>query len=136
MQILTHQVLGRRQWKDLTVEGINKEIASLIANNVFEVVPISKGITLTTSKPVLKVKLNAASKIEHYKVCLVVQGFTQHKGVGYKEVFAPVANLESICIIFALATKYDLELNQMDVSTTYLNGELEEELYILPPECV
>jgi hypothetical protein len=54
--------------------------------------------------------------------------------VHYKEVFAPVANLESIRIILALAAKYDLELDQMDVSTAYLNGELEEVLYLSPPK--
>ena len=128
MQIVTHQVLGRRRWKDLTVEGINKEIASLIAKNVFEVVPIAKGITLTTSKPVLK--------IEHYMVHIVVQGFTQREGVDYKEVFAPITNLGSIHIIYALTTKYDLEPDEMDVSTAYINGKLEEELYMLPSDCV
>jgi hypothetical protein len=56
--------------------------------------------------------------------------------VDYKEVFAPVANLESIRIILALAAKYDLELDQMDVSTAYLNSELEEVLYLSPPKGV
>ena len=51
-------------------------------------------------------------------------------------MFAPVANLESVQIIVALAAKYNLELNQMDVSTAYLNGELDEELYMLPPSGV
>ena len=54
----------------------------------------------------------------------------------YQEVFAPVANLESVRIIVSLAAKYDLELDQMDVLTAYLNGELEEELYMSPPEGV
>ena len=51
-------------------------------------------------------------------------------------MFAPVANLESVRIIVALAAKYNLELDQMDVSTAYLNGELDEELYMLPPSDV
>ena len=52
----------------------------------------------------------------------------------YKEVWAPVANLELICVILALATKYNLELDQMDVAMAYLNGELKEELYMLLSE--
>jgi hypothetical protein len=105
-------------------------------NNVYEVVPIPDGVVPITSKTVLKIKLNAAGQIECYKVRIVARGFTQRAGVDYQEVFAPVANLESIFIICALAAKYDLELDQLDVSTAYLNGELEEELYMMPPDCV
>ena len=71
--------------------------------------------------------------MERYKLRIVARGFTQQEGVDYQEVFAPVANLESVRIIMSLAAKYDLELDQMDVSTAYLNGELEEELYMSPP---
>ena len=54
----------------------------------------------------------------------------------YQEVFAPVANLDSVRTIISIAAKHNLELDQMDVSTAYLNGELEEELYLQPPEGV
>ena len=54
----------------------------------------------------------------------------------YQEVFAPVANLDSVGTLIALAAKHDLELDQMDVSMAYLNGELEEDLYMLPPDGV
>jgi hypothetical protein len=63
----------------------------------------------------------------------IAQGFIQKEAINYQGVFAPVANLESIWIIVALAAKYDLELNQMDITTAYLNGELEEELYMFLP---
>lgn len=63
-------------------------------------------------------------------------GFTRKEGIDYQEVFAPVANLKSIRIIVSLAVKYNLELDQMDVATAYLNGELEKELYMLPPKGV
>ena len=52
----------------------------------------------------------------------------------YQEVFTPVVNLDSVQTIISIAAKHNLELDQMDVSTTYLNGELEEELYLQPPE--
>ena len=54
------------------------------------------------------------------------------EGIDYKEVWVPVANLESICIILALAAKYDLELDQIDVATAYLNRKLQEELLLVP----
>ena len=63
-------------------------------------------------------------------------GFTQKEGVDYQEMFAPVANLDSVQIIISIVAKHNLELDQMDVSTTYLNGELEEELYLQPLEGV
>lgn len=69
-------------------------------------------------------------------MCIVTCGFTQKHSIVYKEVFAPIANLESIWIILTLATKFNLELDQMDVATAYLNGELEEELYLTPPKGV
>jgi hypothetical protein len=88
---------------DKWIAGLNEELSSLAANDVYEVVPIP-GVTPITSKPVLKIKFNAAGEIERYKVRIVVRGFTQRAGVDYQEVFAPVANLESIRIICALAS--------------------------------
>ena len=67
--------------------------------------------------------------MERYKVRIVARGFTQKEGIDYQEVFAPVANLDSVHTLIALAAKHDLELDQMDVSMAYLNGELEEDLY-------
>ena len=75
-------------------------------------------------------------KVERYKVQIVAQGFTQHEGVDYQGVFALVANLKSVWIIVTLVAKYNLKLDQMDISTAYLNGELNEELYMLPPSGV
>jgi hypothetical protein len=112
-----------------------EEIHNLQANDVYEEGPIPDGVTPFTSKCVLRIKFDAKGNIERYKVRIVARGFAQRKGTDFKadELFAPVANLESIRIIMALAAKYDLELDQMDVSTAYLNGELEEELYMHPP---
>jgi len=82
----------------------------------------------------MKIKLNKNGNIEHFKIQIVACGFVQRKGVNYEETFTPVANLKSIGIICALAAKYDLKLDQMDVSTAYLNGVLNKEIYISPPE--
>ena len=116
--------------------ALNEELQSLVDNDVYEIVPIPKGAKLITSKMVLRIKLDSPGNIERYKIRIVARGFTQREGIDYKEVWAPVANLESIRILVALAAKYDLELDQMDVATAYLNGELKEELYMAPPEGV
>ena len=103
---------------------------------MYETVRIPDGVKPITSKPVFRIKLDQHGEVERYKLRIVARGFTQKEGIDYQEVFAPVANLESIRIILALAAKHDLELDQMDVSTAYLNGELEEELYMHPPDGV
>ncbi len=72
--------------------------------------------------------------MEHYKARLVARGFTQTYGVDYNETFARVAKFTSIRCILALAALEDMEIHQMDVKTTFLNGELEEEIYMEQPQ--
>jgi hypothetical protein len=114
----------------------DSELSSLTANDVYEVVCIPDGIKPITSKPVFRLKMDSRGNVERFKIRFVARGYVQKEGIDYKEVFAPVANLESVRILLALAAKYDLELDAMDITTAYLNGELEEDLYLLPPKGV
>jgi hypothetical protein len=68
--------------------------------------------------------------VERYNARLVARGFTQTYGVDYNKTFAPVAKFTSIRCILALAALEDMEIHQMDVKTTFLNGKLEEEIYM------
>ena len=86
--------------------ALRDELLSLEENHVYEVVPTPKGVKPITSKMVLRIKLDANGNIECYKIWIVARGFTQREGIDYKDVWAPVANLESICIILALAAKF------------------------------
>ena len=79
-------------------------------------------------------KTAADGSIEHYKACLVAQGFSQKYGLDYDETFSPVVRPESIRTMIALAVKKGLKLHQMDVTAAFLNGELEEEVYMKQPE--
>ena len=65
---------------------------------------------------------------------LVAKGFTQKEGIDYKETFSPISKKDSIRIILALVAHFDLELQQMDVKTAFLNGDLEDEVYMKQPE--
>src|ERR1700748_2351242 len=76
--------------------------------------------------------MDSRGNVERFKIRFVARGYVQKEGIDYKEGFAPVANLESVRILLALAAKYDLKLDAMDITTAYLNGELEEDLYLLP----
>ena len=69
-----------------------------------------------------------------YKTRLVAKGFTQKEGINYKETFSPISKKDSFCIIMALVAHFDLKLQQIDVKMTFLNGDLEEEVYMKQPE--
>ncbi|KAL8091410.1 hypothetical protein AgCh_033864 [Apium graveolens] len=81
-----------------------------------------------------KKKIGADGQVETYKARLVAKGFKQRQGIDFDETFSPVALLKSIRILLAIAAYYDYEIWQMDVKTTFLNGELEEEVYMTQPE--
>ena len=73
-------------------------------------------------------KTNADGSFERCKACLVAQGYSQKKGLDYEETFSPVVRSESVRSVIALASKNDLKLHQMDVTTAFLNGDLEKEV--------
>ena len=79
-------------------------------------------------------KIAADGKIDRYKARLVAQGYTQTHGIDYEETFAPVAKLNSIRILISLAANLDWNLHQLDVKNAFLNGKLEEVVYMkMPP---
>ena len=73
------------------------------------------------------------SNIEKDKARLVAKEFTQKEGIDYTQTFSPVSKKDSSRIILALVAHLDLELQQMDVKTAFLNGDLEEEVYMKQP---
>jgi hypothetical protein len=81
-----------------------------------------------------KIKQGANGEVERYKAKLVARGFTQTYGVDYNETFVPVTKLTSIRCILVLAALDDMEIHQMDVKTTFLNGKFEDEIYMEQPQ--
>ena len=120
----------REKWQS----AMKKEMESLKDNNVWELVELPKDRKAVGSKWVYKVKTDADSSVERYKARLVAQGFSQKYGTDYDETFCPVVRLESFRTIIALAVQHGLKLHQVDVTTAFLNGELEEEVYMRQPE--
>jgi len=68
------------------------------------------------------------------KARLLAQGYTQVEGIDFDETFAPVARLEAIRILLAYANHHDIILQQMDVKSAFLNGKIEEEVYVAQPQ--
>ncbi|GAA0138919.1 transmembrane signal receptor [Lithospermum erythrorhizon] len=76
---------------------------------------------------------NENGKVDRYKARLVAKGFTQTYGIDFNETFAPVAKLNTVIIILSLAANLEWELHQLDIKNVFLNGELEEEVYMIQP---
>ena len=124
------EVIQKKEWAD----SMTEEYQSIIKNDVWEVVPRPKSKDVVSSKWLFKIKHAADGSIEKYKARFVARGFSQKEGIDYEETFAPVARYTSIRTIIALAAKMKWKLHQMDVKTTFLNGVIEEEVYIEQPQ--
>ncbi|KAL8104868.1 hypothetical protein AgCh_028873 [Apium graveolens] len=114
-------------------QAMDQEIEAIERNQTWELVEAPKEKKPIGVKWVYKTKLNAQGEVEKHKARLVVKGYKQKYGVDYKEVFAPVARLETIRLILSLAAQNKWKVHQMDVKSAFLNGELQEEVYIDQP---
>jgi Reverse transcriptase (RNA-dependent DNA polymerase) len=113
---------------------MHEELENLQTNHIYKEVPIPEGAKPITSKAAFCIKFDRNRNITRYKIHIVACGFVQQECIDYNEVFVPVASIESVRIIITLAAKYNLKLDQMDVTRAYLNGKLDEEIYLTPPE--
>uniref|UniRef100_A0A6N2K712 Integrase catalytic domain-containing protein n=1 Tax=Salix viminalis TaxID=40686 RepID=A0A6N2K712_SALVM len=104
-----------------------EEISSLNVNKVWDLVELPDGFKTVGCKWIFTTKRDSKGNLERYKARLVAKGFTQKDGIDYTETFSPVSKKDSLRIVLAL-------LHQMDVKTAFLNGELEEEIYMDQPE--
>lgn len=112
--------------------SIADEIQSLLKNHTWDVVDNPGDKKLLDSRWIFKRKLNGSDYI--YKSRLVVKGFMQTEGVDFKETYAPVARLQTIRILLAIGNQFNLEIEHLDVKTAFLNGDLEEDVYMRAPK--
>ena len=119
------------------LEAVYAEFAAHKDNGTWELIPrsdVPPGVKLLKSKLVFRTKYNSDSTIERRKVRLVAKGYLQREGIDYDELFAPVANLDTIRLLLALSTSAPTTVHQMDVKTAFLNPEISNELYMEVPE--
>jgi hypothetical protein len=97
-------------------------------------VDLSPGSNTIGCKWVFRRKYRTDGTIQTFKARLVAKGFRQREGIDYFDTYAPVARITSIRVLIALASIYKLVVHQMDVKTAFLNGDLDEEVYMDQPE--
>lgn len=120
--------------KEKWLGAMLSEINSLHENQTWDIVPLPKNRKALPCKWVFKVKTNPDGSVERYKARLVVKGFSQKPGVDYDKTFSPVVRLTTVRTLLAVAVKEKLSLCQFDVSTAFLNGNVEEEIYMKQPD--
>ena len=120
--------------KEKWQEAMNQEMESMYSNSVWELVDPPEDVRTIGCKWIYKKKRGANGQVETYKARLVAKGYTQKEGIDYEETFSPVAMLKSIRILLSIAASLDYEIWQMDVKTAFLNGYLNEDIYMSQPD--
>jgi hypothetical protein len=115
---------------DFWKEAIRREIDSITSNATWEVIEHPYGCKPNGSKWVFKKKIRPDGTIERYKARLVIKGYSQKECEDFFDTYSPVARLTTIRVLLSLAASHGLLVHQMDVKTAFLNGELDEEIYI------
>ncbi|WP_274923133.1 reverse transcriptase domain-containing protein, partial [Streptomyces clavifer] len=101
---------------------------------MWDLVPLPEGKSQIGTKWIFKNKLDQSGNVIRNKARLVAKGYAQVEGIDFEETFAPVARLESIRILLAYASSMRIKLFQMDVKSAFLNGEIEEDVYVTQPQ--
>ncbi|XP_071719215.1 uncharacterized protein [Rutidosis leptorrhynchoides] len=117
------------QWK----ESIKSEIDSILQNHTWELVDLPPGCKPLGYRWIFKKKLKPDGTIDKYKAMLVIKGYRQREGLDYFDTYSAVTRITSIKLVLSIIAIRNLEVHQMDVKTAFLNGNLEEEIYMEQP---
>ena len=117
------------------INFMHEELHQFVRNDVWELVPRPNGVNVTGTKWIFKNKSDKHGTVIRNKSRLVAQGYTQVERTDFDETFASVARLESIRILLAITSHLNFKLYQMDVKSAFLNGMLQEELFVEQPKC-
>ncbi|CAA7025697.1 unnamed protein product [Microthlaspi erraticum] len=119
---------------DEWIQAMNEELMALEKTNTWDICSLPPDKHAIGCKWVYKLKLLANDCLERYKAQLVAKGYTQHAGVDFVDTFSPVAKMTTVKTLLAVSAAKNWSLTQLDISNAFLNGDLEEEIYMtLPP---
>ena len=123
------EVLQDADW----INFMHEELLQSVQNDLWDIVPKPNGVNVIGTKWIFKNKSDEHGTVVRNKLRLVAQGYTQVEGIDFDETFAPVARLKSIRILLAITCHLNFKLYQMDVKSAFLNGILQEEVYVEQP---
>jgi len=112
---------------------MNVEYQSIMKNGVWEIVPRAEDKYVVASKWLYKIKHVAYGSIDKYKIRFVARVFSQQEGIDYEDTFSPTVRYTTIHSLTSLETSMGCDIHQMDVKTAFLNGSIDEEVYIEKP---
>jgi hypothetical protein len=121
--------LDAQYWK----KAVQNEMDYILTNGIWEICDCPVGCKLVGCKWIFKKKLKPDGTIDKYKARLVVKGFTQKEGEDFFDTYSPLTRLTTIHVLVTLVASLGLLIHQMDVKTSFLNGELDEEIYMQQP---
>lgn len=120
-----------KEWKD----AMDDEMNSMVKNEVFEIVPVeSVHKKPVSSRWVFVVKCKQDGQLEKFKARIVARGFSQMYGIDYTETYCSVVQIMTTRLVLAYAAKTNLKMKQFDAKTAFLYGELNEVIYMQPPD--
>ena len=119
-----------KEWQN----AMKQEFDTIEKNDTWTLTDLPPGHKPIGLKWVFKLKKDPEGNIVKHKARLVAKGYVQRKGIDYDEVFAPVARLDTVRLLLALSAKEGWEVHHLDVKSAFLNGELQEEVYVTQPE--
>lgn len=123
-EVMPHKSKG--EW----LKAMEEEMKYLHENHTYNLVKLPKGKRAPKNKWVYKLKIEEQNSQLRYKARLVVKGFGQKKGIDFEEIFSPVVKMSSIWVVLGLAASLNLKIEQLDVKTAFLHGDVEEEIYM------
>ncbi|GKV49332.1 hypothetical protein SLEP1_g56087 [Rubroshorea leprosula] len=123
------QAVRQPEWCTAMAEEYN----ALLSNNTWDLVPSPPTVNIVGSRWVYRIKQKSDGTIERFKARLVAQGYTQQPGVDYDDTFSPVVKPVTIRTVLTLAISLSWPIHQLDVKNAFLNGELEQPVYMSQP---
>ena len=124
-----NEAITEEKW----IEAMDEEIHAIEKNDTWKLTNLPENKKAIGVKWVYKTKKNAKGEVQRYKARLVAKGYKQRESIDYGEVFALVARLETIRLMISLAAQHRWKIYQLDVKSAFLNGFLEEEIYVEQP---
>ena len=124
------EAVNKVQWKN----AMEAEFDALVRNDTWTLMELPLDKDVIGTKWIYKIKYKSDGSIDKHKARLVAKGYAQQEGIDYTETFAPVAKMDTIRTVLVVAAQHGWIIYQMDVKSAFLNGYVDEEIYVEQPQ--